>query len=320
MNIVVTGGAGFIGSHLVSRLLQMGHSVWNVDNFSSGRREIIDELNQSKKHIFIEDDISNPMSVQKIIDGCDVVFHLAALLGVENTVRNPLDVIEANLNGTRNVLEAAFRGKKKVVFASTSEVYGKNPSVPFQEDTSLRVLGPTSVHRWCYATVKALDEHICYAYADKGLPVTIVRYFNAYGPRQSTYYGGVVAKFVENALQNRPLLIHGDGQQMRCFTYVTDSVQGTILAMDERANGRAYNIGRDIPVSVEELAKLIKELANSSSELVYVPYEQIYKKGFEDMKVRIPDLARAGAELGYQPLVGLREGLLRTIGWYRDQS
>ncbi|WP_018131676.1 NAD-dependent epimerase/dehydratase family protein [Effusibacillus pohliae] len=318
MKILVTGGAGFIGSHLVQRLLRIGHQVTTLDDCSTGRPEFLRDVMGHQRHTFVHDSVTNRQTLSKLMDNCDTVFHLAAVLGVKNTVENPLKVMEGNIDGTRNVLELAYRKRVKVIFASTSEIYGKNQNLPFTEESD-RVLGAPSIHRWCYATAKSLDEHLCFAYAKNGLPVTIIRYFNTYGPRQtSSQYGGVVARFVRAALNNEPIEVYGDGTQSRCFTYIDDAVTGTVAALGPRANGLAFNIGSDQQTTVQELATLIHRLAGSTSPIVRVPYEAAYGPGYEDMKARIPDLSRSRSILGYTPRVGLETGLRRTIEWYRQ--
>lgn len=208
----------------------------------------------------------------------------------------------------------------KVVFASTSEIYGKNDNLPFREDSD-RVLGSPSIHRWCYATAKAIDEHLCFAYAEMGLPVAVVRYFNAYGPRQvSSQYGGVVPRFIKAALTNSPIKVYGDGKQTRCFTYVGDTVAGTIAAMDSKADGLAFNLGSANPISILDLAHKIRDLAGSSSPILFESYEKAYGVGYEDMRARIPDLTRSKRILRYEPTVTLDEGLRLTIDWYRQQQ
>ncbi|MFS8578442.1 MAG: NAD-dependent epimerase/dehydratase family protein [Novibacillus thermophilus] len=315
--IVVTGGAGFIGSHLVERLLSLGHEVWTVDDLSTGNRRYLHRVIDHERHTFVHGSTDDRNLVKRVMTDCDVVYHLAAVLGVKNTVENPLKVIEGNLDGTRNVLEEAYARKAKVILASTSEVYGKNDRLPFHEDSD-RVLGAPSVHRWCYATAKAIDEHLAFAYAEQGLPVTVVRYFNAYGPRQTaSAYGGVISKFIRAAVANEPLTIHGDGEQSRCFTYIDDTVSGTVAAMRRTADGMAINIGSDQPITIRNLAAKIIHLADSASSVRYIPYEQVYGRGFEDMRTRIPDLSRAKAVLNWNPRINLQTGLLKTIHWYQ---
>lgn len=320
MKILVTGGAGFIGSHLVERLLQIGHQVWTLDDLSTGHPDFLKKAMSNQKHTFVHDSVTNREVVQKLVGNSDAVFHLAAVLGVKNTVENPLKVIEINIDGTRNVLEAACQKNVKVILASTSEIYGKNRNLPFREDSD-RVLGAPSIHRWCYATAKAIDEHLGFAYAAKGLPVTIIRYFNAYGPRQtSSRYGGVVPRFIKAALEGEPIEVYGDGSQSRCFTFIRDAVAGTVAALGPRANGLAFNIGSDQPITIRNLAVTIRRLAGSSSPIVQVPYEKAYGPGYEDMAARIPDLSRAEALLGYKPTTPLEEGLQTTVEWYRENA
>lgn len=319
MNILVTGGAGFIGSHLVLRLLELGHRVTILDDLSTGRQEYLNEAAKHDRLTVLHGSVTDPLALRSAMENCDVVYHLAAVLGVKNTVENPLKVIEGNIDGTRGVLELAYEQGTKVVFASTSEVYGKNSQLPFREDSD-RVLGAPSIHRWCYATAKAIDEHLCFAYAEKGLPVTVVRYFNAYGPRQvSSQYGSVIPRFIRAALHGEPLEVHGDGTQIRCFTFISDTVAGTVAAMAPQANGLAFNIGSEKPITINELAVKVRELADSESPIVQVPYEKAYGPGYEDMPARIPDISRAKAILQYKPMVSLDEGLRISIEWFRQQ-
>lgn len=319
MNILVTGGAGFIGSHLVERLLDLGHNVVTLDDMSSGQLHFLKEATENNRHSMIHGSVTDKSLLSGLIERCDVVFHLAAVLGVKNTVENPLKVIEGNIDGTRNILELAYQYRVKVVFSSTSEIYGRNPQLPFHEDSD-RVLGSPSIHRWCYATAKAIDEHLCFAYAEKGLPVSIVRYFNAYGPRQtSSQYGGVIPRFIKAALLNQPIEVYHDGSQIRCFTFVHDTVEGTVAAMSHTTNGLAYNIGSPFSITILELAHKIHQLTGSSSPIVFVPYDQAYGAGYEDMSVRIPDITRSRNLLHYEPKVTLDDGLLRSIHWFRQQ-
>ena len=320
MNVLVTGGAGFIGSNLVERLLKQGHRVWSLDDLSTGRPEYLHHVMTNERHTFIHDSILNREVLKELIGKVDVIYHLAAVLGVKNTVDQPIKVIEGNIDGTRNILELAYPHRVKVIFASTSEIYGKNDRLPFHE-TSDRVLGTSSIHRWCYATAKSLDEHMCFGYVEKGLPVTVLRYFNAYGPGQTnSQYGMVVPRFIRAALAGQPLEVYGDGTQSRCFTFVDDTVLGTIAAIKPEANGLAFNIGSSQPITIGELAKLIIRLSGSSSTIINKAYEEVYGTGFEDMPARIPDLTRAKSILGYEPTVSLEEGLQRTIEWYKHNS
>ncbi|MDQ0190826.1 NAD-dependent epimerase/dehydratase family protein [Alicyclobacillus cycloheptanicus] len=320
MNIVVTGGAGFIGSHLVEKLLDQGHRVTTVDDLSNGHARFLEDWMPHPNHTFIEGTVTDRALVRRCLHNADLVFHLAAVLGVKNCVEDPLKVIEGNLDSTRIILEEAYQKSVKVVFASTSEVYGKNAELPFRE-TSDRVLGPTDVNRWCYATVKALDEHLCFAYSQKGLPVTIIRYFNAYGPRAiSTAYGGVIPRFITAALRNEPLYVYGTGGQRRCFTYIDDVIRGTIAAIRPRANGLAFNLGSLFETTIRGLAETIVHLTRSTSPIVDVPYEQAYGKGYEDMPRRLPDLSRSEQILGYQPTTDLQSGLIKTIAWHMIET
>ncbi|WP_308633956.1 NAD-dependent epimerase/dehydratase family protein [Paenibacillus silvisoli] len=319
MNILVTGGAGFIGSHLVQTLLLQGHKVITLDDLSAGREAFLQEAIHHENHTFIQGSVLNRTLIKQCIDQAEAVFHLAAVLGVKNTVDDPVKVIEGNIDGTRHVLELAFRRGIKVIFASTSEVYGKNTSLPFSE-TSDRVYGAPSIHRWCYATAKSIDEHLCFAFADKGLPVTVLRYFNAYGPRQmNSQYGMVIPRFIHAALSGQPLLVHGDGSQSRCFTYVDDTVRGTISALGRQADGLAFNIGSNRPTTVLQLARMIVKMTGSKSPIQFLSYEEAYGKGYEDMPARIPDLTRSSALLGFSPRVSLEDGIGRTIHWSRGK-
>lgn len=318
MRILVTGAAGFIGSHLVERLLLAGHEVCALDDMSTGQLSYVQPHMSHDNFTLIYDTVLNRALLSKLMQQVDVVYHLAAVLGVKNTVENPLKVIESNVDGTRNVLETAYAHGVKVILASTSEIYGKNAQLPYREDAD-RVLGSPAVHRWCYATAKAIDEHLAFAYAEQGLPVTVLRYFNSYGPRQtSSDYGGVVARFIKAALTGQALHVYGDGTQSRCFTYVADTVAGSVAALKDEANGLAFNIGIDSPITIKELAELIRGLANSQSPIKYVPYSQAYGEGYEDMPARVPDLERAKSVLGYAPNVSLKSGLQKTIAWYKQ--
>ncbi|WP_273834664.1 NAD-dependent epimerase/dehydratase family protein [Guptibacillus sedimenti] len=319
MKILVTGGAGFIGSHLVEQLLKQNHSVITIDDLSNGKKSFLYTVMDHPNHQFIQGSVLETDILKQAIKGCDVVFHLAAVLGVKNTVENPLKVIEGNIDGTRSVLEAAYLNKTKVIFTSTSEVYGKNDNLPFHED-SLRVLGPTTTSRWCYATAKALDEHMCFAYAQKGLPVIVVRYFNAYGPRAtSTQYGGVVPKFITAALQGKPITVYGSGEQTRCFTYVEDTVLGTMGCLNPNVKNQVFNIGINEEISINKLAQQIKLISGSQSSIVHIPYEKALGKGYEDTVHRVPDIIKASELLSFQPKISLEDGLKKTISWYKRQ-
>ncbi|MGO4106649.1 NAD-dependent epimerase/dehydratase family protein [Paenibacillus sp. YAF4_2] len=319
MKILVTGGAGFIGSHLVESLLVAGHTVWTLDDFSNGRPEFLAHLSNHPRHSLIEGSVLDRKLVKKCMGHVDTVYHLAAVLGVKNTVEDPIKVIEGNIDGTRNILELAYPSRTKVIFASTSEIYGKNERLPFNE-MSDRVYGAPSIHRWSYATAKSIDEHMCFAYAAKGLPVTVLRYFNAYGPRQTnSQYGGVVARFITAAIKGEPLEVYGNGTQRRCFTFVDDTVSGTVAALSPETDGLAFNVGSTHSVTIIQLAQLIIQLSRSTSPVILKSYAEAYGPGYEDMPAREPDLTRAETILGYKPSVSLEQGLNKTIEWYRER-
>lgn len=317
MKVLITGGAGFIGSHLTEHLLEKGFTVDVVDNLSNGSTEYLQDVMGHPCFTYYEGSVLNRELMDQLIRNSDMIYHMAAVLGVKNTVDDPLKVIEGNIDGTRIILELADRYQKKVIFASTSEIYGKNPKLPYGENSD-RLLGDPSIHRWCYATAKALDEHLCFAYAKKGLPVTVIRLFNVYGPRQIySAYGGVIPIFITKALTNQPIPIHGDGLQIRSFGYVKDVVKGLEAAMSPAANNQAINLGASEPVTIQELGGRIKRLANSQSELKYISYTEAYGEGFEDIPSRLPSLDKAEKLLHYDPEITLDSGLLQTINWYK---
>ena len=316
--VLVTGGGGFVGSHLVDRLLDMGHEVTVLDNFSTGSERNLAGQRDNAALRVVRGTVLDAELVDTLVSQHPLTFHLAAAVGVGNIVADPLGGITTNVHGTENVFSAADRHGSRVLLASTSEVYGRSDKVPFREDGD-RVLGPTAVHRWSYATAKALDEHIAFGYADRGVKMSIVRYFNAYGPRiDERGYGSVIARFAAQALGGRPITVHGDGGQTRCFTFVSDTVDGTIRAgtMPD-AIGGVYNIGSDREISILELAQMIKSKLASPSDIVLEPYEAHYPKGFEDTRRRVPDLSKARTTLGYEPRVPLDVGLSRTLDWCR---
>jgi len=316
--VLVTGGAGFVGSHLVDRLLEMGHAVTVLDNFTTGFEQNLADKRDHAALRIVRGSVLDADLVDTLVSQHPLTFHLAAAVGVGNIVADPLGGMTTNIHGTENVFAAADRHGSRVLLASTSEVYGRSDKVPFREDGD-RVLGPTSVHRWSYATAKALDEHIAFAYADRGVKMSIVRYFNSYGPRiDERGYGSVIARFAAQALGERPITVHGDGKQTRCFTYVSDTVEGTIRAgtMTEAVGG-VFNIGSDREISILELARMIKSTLGSPSEIVLEPYETHYPKGFEDTRRRVPDVSKAQKTLGYIARVPLDVGLGRTLDWCR---
>lgn len=317
MRVLVTGGAGYIGSHLVDLLLDQGHDVTVIDNLSTGK--IANIAHRLEYVRFVNGSILDQPLIEREVERAHLVFHLAAAVGVRHIVDRPLEALLTNTRGTENVLEACFKYWRKVLVASTSEVYGKTSKVPMVEDDD-RVLGSTKVHRWGYSTAKALDEHLTFAYAAHGLPVTVVRYFNSYGPRLDPRgYGSVVASFMGAALADRAIPIHGDGSQTRCFTYIDDTAQGTLLAgFSEAAEGTVINLGNPTETSIRELAERICNLLGSRSELRFIPYEEYYGPGFEDTRRRVPDVTRARDLLNWRPTLDLDAGLARTLEWWKQ--
>ena len=321
MRVLITGGAGYIGSHLADRLLAQGNEVVVFDNLSLGKLANIEHNFQNPHFSFVEGDILDAGLTARLLGQCEVVYHLAAVVGVRHVLDDPLQTMVTNVWGTDNVLRAASKATRKVVLASSSEVYGKGTAFPLREDAD-RVLGPTSVSRWCYAVGKALDEHLALAYhRQRGLPVVVLRYFNSYGPRLDPRgYGSVGAKFISQALDGRPITVHGDGGQSRCFTYIEDTVEGTVLAgVSDGAHGEVLNIARAEETSIGELAEAIRDLIGSSSEIVSVPYESQYGELFEDTRRRVPAVDKAERILGFRARVPLRDGLQRTIDWTRSR-
>ncbi len=323
LRVLVTGGAGFIGSHLVDKLVEKGCEITVLDNFSSGKLDnIAHHLYPGSRVKLIKGDIRCSSIVEEVVKGCDVIFHEAAVVGVKRYVENPVEVIEVNVLGTHNILEAARKyDVSKIIFASTSEVYGKSLKVPLNEWDD-RILGPTYIDRWCYSTSKALDEHLVIGYYRLyGLKPVVLRYFNVYGPRQEcSAYGTVIPRFIAQALTNRNLTVFGDGQQTRCFTYIDDIVEATIKAAEvEEAVGKVLNLGSNVETKIIDLANLVIKLTGMEGKVkpIFVPYEEFYGKWYEDLKRRVPDSTEASKLLGFKPEVELEEGLRRTIEWYR---
>ena len=314
MKALITGGAGFIGSHLAERLLQTGHEVVALDDLSTGSLSNIEGILENPRFRFVYDDVRSSETVHLLIEPCDVVFHLAAAVGVQLIVDQPVHTIETNIHGTEVVLAVANKFRKKIILASSSEVYGKSENVPFREDDDT-VLGSTRFSRWSYACSKAIDEFLGLAYHQQfGLPVVVVRFFNTVGPRQTGTYGMVVPRFVERAIKNEPLLIYGTGKQSRCFAYVGDVIDGVISLMDvPEAAGRVYNIGSTEEISIEALADKIIEMTGSQSEKRFISYEEAYGRSFDDMMRRVPSLDRVRETVGFKPKTTLKETLDHII-------
>jgi UDP-glucose 4-epimerase len=314
MRVLITGGAGFVGSHLSEALLDRGDEVFVLDDLSTGSIDNIAHLKSNKKFHYTIDTVTNEPLLAELIDRCDTVIHLAAAVGVKLIVEQPVRTIETNVHGTEVVLKIANKKKKLVLIASTSEVYGKSGVVPFSEDADL-VLGPTSKHRWAYACSKMIDEFLALAYwKERKLPVIIVRLFNTVGPRQTGQYGMVVPNFVQQALAGQPITVFGDGTQSRSFTYVGDVVRAMVALINEpRAVGQVFNIGNGREITIGDLAARIKQITGSKSPIVKIPYDKAYEAGFEDMPRRVPDISKIRALIGYEPTVELDEILTRVI-------
>jgi UDP-glucose 4-epimerase len=319
MKALLTGGAGFVGSHLAEALLNQGHSVQILDDLSTGSMDNIAHLKSWRGFRYVVDSVMNEPLTAELIDQCDVVFHLAAAVGVKLIVEAPVRTIETNVHGTEIVLKHACKKQKLVVIFSTSEVYGKSTAVPFREDADL-VMGPTPKHRWAYACSKALDEFLALAYwKERKLPVVIVRLFNTVGPRQTGRYGMVIPNFVHQALTGQPITVYGDGRQMRSFTYVGDVVNALIALVEKPdAVGEVFNIGNSEEISIGDLAARVRAMTVSASDIVQIPYEQAYEAGFEDMPRRVPDLSKIRRFIGYAPTIGLDEILRRVIDHTRE--
>jgi UDP-glucose 4-epimerase len=316
---LITGGAGFIGSHLAEALLAAGHEVDVIDNLSTGAIRNIGHLKANPKFTYVIDTLTNEPLLAELIDRNDVIFHLAAAVGVKLIVEQPVHTIETNVHGTEVVLKHANKKKKLVIIASTSEVYGKSLDVPFNEDADL-VMGATVKHRWAYACSKAIDEFLALAYwKERGLPVIIVRFFNTVGPRQTGQYGMVLPSFVQQALAGQPITVFGDGTQQRSFTFIGDVV-GCLLKLvgEKKAIGEVFNIGNGEEVSILGLAQLVKAQTRSRSDIVFIPYELAYEAGFEDMPRRVPDLTKIRNLIGYEPKVQLDEIIARVIEYFRS--
>ena len=317
---LITGGAGFIGSHLSDALLDHGHEVLILDNLSTGSIDNIAHLKGRTGFEYFIDSVNNEPLLAELIDRSDVVFHLAAAVGVKLIVERPVYTIETNVHGTEVVLKHASKKSKLVVIASTSEVYGKSEDVPFREDSDL-VMGPTMKHRWAYACSKAIDEFLALAYwKERKLPVIIVRFFNTVGPRQTGQYGMVIPNFARQALAGEPITVFGDGRQSRAFTHVFDVV-GALLKVvaAPEAIGQVINIGNSQEITIGDLAERVRELAGSRSTITFIPYDQAYESGFEDMPRRVPDLTKITKMIGYRPQYTLDDILVQVLDYFRGK-
>ena len=320
--VLITGGAGFIGSHLAEALLQQGYAVTIIDDLSTGKFSNIAPLKDQADFQFVIDSIMNEMVLDRLVSESNVIIHLAAAVGVKLIVEKPVHTIETNVTGTMKVLQAAVRYRVKVLIASTSEVYGKGNHIPFKEEDDV-VLGPTTRSRWSYAASKMIDEFLALSYArEKDIPVVIFRLFNTIGPRQTGQYGMVVPRFVQQALAGRPLTVYGDGNQSRCFLHVKDAVAAIAkLAESPNAVGQVFNVGSTEEITIRDLAKLViavrdkefedqlKQPAQLSTQIVYIPYDEAYTSGFEDMQRRVPDISKINAMVGWKPKWTLRQSI-----------
>jgi len=321
MKVLITGGAGFIGSHVAEVLVKEGNHVSVIDDLSTGSMENVTHLKKNKNFKFHLGSILRDDLMEHLIKDADIVYHLAAAVGVKYIIDNPMESLEVNIKGTEMVLEKANKfGQKKVIIASTSEIYGKDrPGIKSFKETDDRVMGPTTISRWGYACSKALDEFLALAYfREKKLPVVILRYFNTCGPRQTGRYGMVIPRFVKQALMDHSITVYGDGKQTRCFSHVNDTVRATImLAKDKKAIGEVFNIGNPQPITMNDLAERIKKLTNSRSKIVHIPYEKAYEKGFEDMRHRKPNISKIKKTIRFKPQYTIDDILEDVIEYYK---
>jgi len=323
---LITGGAGFIGSHLADHLLAQGHEVHIVDNLSTGRLENIEHLMENERFSYTIGNILDYHTLEGAIEGCDRIFHLAAAVGVKLIMDRPVETIVTNVQGTENVLKLANYHRKKVLVASTSEVYGKsmdgNGTITHLAEDDDWTLGPTTKRRWAYACSKAIDEFLALAYyEEKRLPVVVARFFNTVGPRQTGRYGMVIPSFVQRAIMNEPIHVYGDGKQSRCFTYVGDAVRAiTALIETPEAEGQVFNVGSNEEITINDLAERIRTLAKSTSEIVHLPYDQVFGPGFEDMRRRTPNIGKLQRVIGYRPTYTTDDILREVIDYFRRKD
>ena len=321
MKVLITGGAGFIGSHLAEELLAGGHKVAALDDLSTGRMENVSYFRKNQDFELVIGTVLNEFLLDKLVERCDVIFHLAAAVGVELIVKRPLESLTTNIKGSEAVLEMAYRYNKKILITSTSEIYGKNMNGPLKEGDD-RILGSPLKVRWSYSTAKAVDEMLAYVYwKEKNVPSVIVRLFNTVGPRQTGYYGMVVPRFVEQALNNRPITVYGTGKQSRCFIHVKDVVKALVkLTEAPKAVGEVFNIGSQDEITIERLAKEVIKITGSKSKIKYIPYEEAYEEGFEDMQRRVPDIAKINKLISFKPTYTLTQIIRDIVGYQKGAN
>ncbi|MBI4667787.1 MAG: GDP-mannose 4,6-dehydratase [Elusimicrobia bacterium] len=321
MRALITGGAGFIGSHLAELLLSEGWQVSVIDDLSTGSKDNLKAVEHHPNLSVCWGSVLDSGLLSPLVENCDVVFHLAASVGVRRIIDHPIDSIETNVAGTLQVLKIAAQGLKKVLIASTSEVYGKSERITLSENDDT-IMGPTIKSRWSYACSKAIDEFLALAYfKEKGLPVIIMRFFNTVGPRQTGRYGMVIPRFVTQALREEPISVYGDGRQTRSFTDVRDTIRAMrALAAKEQAAGQVFNIGGGVEISIQELAEKIKTVTTSSSPIQNIPYEQAFEQGFEDIKRRVPDISKSRKFIGFEPQISFEETLRRIIDYHKSKA
>lgn len=317
MKVLITGGAGFLGSHLCEAFLARGDDVVALDTDGTKVRHLLGD----RRFQLVVDSVMNADVLHGLAAEADLIYHLAGIVGVEHYLANPYDVLNVNVNGTQNVLRAAHTHGRRVVFSSTSEVYGRNSAVPWSEDAD-RVLGPTTIDRWCYATSKAAAEHFCLAYRRLGLPITVLRFFNVYGPRLDRLdTGRVIAIFLGQLLRGEPLTVIGDGSQTRCFTWIDDAIRATVAAgVVSAAEGQVINVGTDEETSIRALAELMIRIGGAPGTIRFVPQTSVYGDGYEDVARRVPDVRRMHGMLGVEATTPLADGLAHTIDWFRRAS